>query len=66
LIEPRTLSLGGFDARGDRDDSRVSRPGEHDGAIRELLADSAIDHIDAHNAGHGCFSARIERYMEEA
>jgi hypothetical protein len=49
----RTLSLRGFDANGDLVASRVSRPGEHDGAIRDLLANPAIDHIDAHNAGHG-------------
>lgn len=57
----RTLSLRGFAASGDLVASRVSRPGEHDRSIRDLLADPNIDHIDAHNAGHGCFSARIER-----
>ena len=60
----RTLSLRGFSASGDLVASRVSPQGEHDRAIRELLADPQVDHIDAHNAGHGCFSARIERYME--
>ena len=62
----RTLSLRAFDASGDLVASRVSPPHEHDRAIRELLADPQADHIDAHNAGHGCFSARIERYMEAA
>lgn len=62
----RTLSLRGFAGDGDLIASRVAKPEEHDGAIRELLADPRIDHIDAHNAGHGCFSARIERYMEAA
>jgi hypothetical protein len=66
VFEKRTLSFRGFDARGDLVASRVSRPGEHDGSIRELLADPNIDHVDAHNAGHGCFSARIERYREAA
>jgi hypothetical protein len=66
VFASRTMSFRGFAANGDLVASRVSRPGEHDGAIRELLADPAIDHIDAHNAGHGCFSARIERYMEAA
>jgi hypothetical protein len=64
VFEKRTLSFRGFDARGDLVASRVSRAGEHDGSIRELLADPNIHHIDAHNAGHGCFSARIERYRE--
>ena len=62
----RTLSLRGFAANGDLIASRVARPEQHDRFIRELLADPQVDHIDAHNAGHGCFSARIERYMEAA
>lgn len=62
----RTLSLRGFGANGDLVASRVSRPGEHERSIGELLADPTIDHIDAHNAGHGCFSARIERYERTA
>jgi hypothetical protein len=62
----RTLSLRGFSADGDLVASRVAKPEEHDRAIRELLSDPLVDHIDAHNAGHGCFSARIERYMEAA
>jgi hypothetical protein len=62
----RTLSLRGFDASGDLVASRVSAPDGHDGAIRELLSDPRIDHIDAHNAGHGCFAARIERYRRAA
>lgn len=60
----RTLSLRAFDAAGDLVASRVARPEEHDRAIRDLLGEEQVDHIDAHNAGHGCFSARIERYME--
>lgn len=66
VFATRTLSLRAFDAAGDIIASRVSRPEEHDAAIRALLADPHVDHIDAHNAGHGCFSARIERYMEKA
>lgn len=62
----RTLSLRGFDASGDLVASRVSAPDGHDSAIRELLSDPRVDHIDAHNAGHGCFSARIERYRRAA
>lgn len=62
----RILSLRAFDLAGDLVASRVAGPDEHDRAIRGLLADPQVDHIDAHNAGHGCFSARIERYMEAA
>lgn len=66
VFDRRTLSLRAFDAHGDLVASRVAGPGEHDRAIRELLSDAQVDHIDAHNAGHGCFSARIERYREAA
>ena len=62
----RKLSLRAFAGNGDLIASRVASPEEHDDAITELLADPQVDHIDAHNAGHGCFSARIERYMEAA
>jgi hypothetical protein len=66
VFAARTLSLRAFDASGDLVGSRVSKPDEHEQAIADLLADPQVDHIDAHNAGHGCFSARIERYMEAA
>lgn len=66
VFAQRTLSLRGFDANGDLVASRVSAPDGHDRAIRELLSDPQVDHIDAHNAGHGCFSARIERYRRAA
>ncbi|HEY7807334.1 MAG TPA: DUF1203 domain-containing protein [Croceibacterium sp.] len=66
VFTQRTLSLRGFDASGDLVASRVSKPDEHEQAIADLLADPQVDHIDAHNAGHGCFSARIERYMGAA
>jgi hypothetical protein len=66
VFATRMLSLRGFDANGDIVASRVAKPEEHDNAIRELLSDPRIDHIDAHNAGHGCFSARIERYERAA
>jgi hypothetical protein len=64
VFAQRTLSLRAFDEGGNLIASRVSQPGAHERAIEDLLSDASIDHIDAHNAGHGCFSARIERYME--
>ena len=57
----RILSLRGFDAAGMITDARLVQPGEADGAIRAMLADRAIDHIDAHNATRGCFAGRVER-----
>ena len=42
-------------------DAVLAKPGEADAAIRLLLADPMVDHVDAHNAVRGCFAARIER-----
>ncbi len=60
-LERRILSLRGFDGDGMIRDAALVQPGEADGAVRAMLADPAIDHIDAHNATRGCFAARIER-----
>jgi hypothetical protein len=61
VFEKRVLSLRAFDTAGMMIDARLSQPGEADGAIREMLANPAVDHIDAHNAIRGCFAARIDR-----
>jgi len=57
----RTLSLRGFDREGALAAARLATPGEADATIRDLLSDPAIAYINAHNAAHGCFAARIER-----
>lgn len=60
-LERRILSLRAFDRGGMMVDARLAQPGEADMAVRELLENAAVDHIDAHNAMRGCFAARIER-----
>jgi len=62
VFEGRPLALRAFDAGGMLQTARLAGPGEADGAIRDLFADGAISYIDAHNAAHGCFAARIERH----
>ena len=57
----RILSLRAFDENGMMTDATLAQPGDADAAIRRLLEDQAVDHIDAHNATRGCFAARIER-----
>lgn len=57
----RPLALRAFDAEGMLRTARLAAPGEADIAIRDLFADAGISYIDAHNAAHGCFAARIER-----
>jgi hypothetical protein len=60
-LDRRILSLRAFDKAGMMSDAALAQPGEADAAIRRLLADPAVDHVDAHNALRGCFAARIER-----
>lgn len=57
----RILSLRAFDKNGMMTDATLAQPGEADAAIRRLLGDLAVDHIDAHNATRGCFAARVDR-----
>lgn len=61
VFEGRPLALRAFDAEGMLRTARLAGPGEADGAIRDLFADDGTHYIDAHNAAHGCFAARIER-----
>lgn len=65
VFEGRPLALRAFDAAGMLQTARLAGPGEADAAIRDLFADDAISYIDAHNAAHGCFAARIERDAAE-
>lgn len=61
VFAPRVLSLRGFDKAGMMADAMLTQPGEADAGIRKLFADPEIVMIHAHNAGRGCFSAKIER-----
>lgn len=58
----RPIALRGYNADGVLAAARLTLPGETDGGIRALFDDAAIAYIDAHNAAHGCFAARIERH----
>src|SRR4030095_6902298 len=60
-LERRILSLRAFDANGMMVDAALAQPGEADAAIRRLLANPAVTHVDAHNATRGCFAAKVER-----
>ncbi len=60
-LDRRLLSLRGFDRDGMMVTAALAEPGTADAAVRDMLADAAVDHIDAHNAIRGCFAARIAR-----
>ncbi len=61
VFEGRPLGLRGFDAAGMLQTAELALPGEADAKIRGLLDRVDIAYIDAHNAAHGCFVARVER-----
>ena len=61
VFEGRPLGLRAFDAGGMLKNAALALPGQADAKIRELFADDNIAYLPAHNAAHGCFSARIDR-----
>ncbi|HEU0310224.1 MAG TPA: DUF1203 domain-containing protein [Sphingomicrobium sp.] len=60
-LDRRILSLRAFDATGMMVDAALAQPGEADPVVRRMLANDAVDHVDAHTATRGCFMARAER-----
>ena len=58
----RPLALRGFAADGTLADARLVEGDAADDTIRAMFADAGIAYINAHNAAHGCFAARIERH----
>jgi len=55
------VSLRAFDAEDMLVDSEVAPGAELAPAIARLLARSDAAYLHAHNAGHGCYAARIDR-----
>ncbi len=62
VFEGRPLGLRGFDASGMLRDATLALPGQADQKIRTLFDNPEIAYIHAHNAAHGCFSAKVERH----
>jgi hypothetical protein len=61
VFEGRPLGLRAFDASGMLRDAALAMPGQADEKIRALFGNPDIAYIHAHNAAHGCFSAKVER-----
>ena len=57
----RPIALRGFDAQGMLRGASLALKGDADARIRELFDRPDIAYLHAHNAAHGCFSARIDR-----
>lgn len=61
LTVRKAISLRGFDAAGMIIDADVVPGPEVEPLILKLFENPAIGYIHAHNAGRGCFAARIDR-----
>jgi Protein of unknown function (DUF1203) len=64
VFEGRPIALRAFDREGMLRNAALALPGEADARIRALFEAQEIAYIHAHNAAHGCYSARIERTDE--
>jgi hypothetical protein len=61
VFEGRPMAFRAFDRDGMLRNAALALPGQSDAKIRELFAAQEIAYIHAHNAAHGCFSAKVER-----
>ena len=61
VFEGRPMAFRAFDADGMLRNAALALPGQADAKIRELFDSDEIAYIHAHNAAHGCFSAKVER-----
>jgi hypothetical protein len=57
----KAISLRAFDARDMMIDADVVAGAEVEAAVRKFLDDPKVAYLHAHNAGRGCFAARIDR-----
>lgn len=55
------ISLRAFDAGGMMTAAEIAPGAELAPVIERMLADPLVSYLHAHNAGRGCYAARIER-----
>jgi Protein of unknown function (DUF1203) len=65
VLRGRPIALRGYTANGDLHRAALALADDVDAQVCGLLEDPAVAYIDAHNAMHGCFAARIERHASE-
>lgn len=64
VMRGRPIALRGYDAQGNLATATLALEDNVDTLVRTLLDNPLVAYIDAHNAAHGCFAARIERHGE--
>ncbi len=57
----RPIAFRAFDADGMLRNAALALPGQAEEKIQMLLDNAEIAYLHAHNAAHGCFSAKVER-----
>lgn len=57
----RLLSVRGFDAHGFATTAEVLAGSEVEHRLGQLLSDGSTAFVHLHNAGAGCFAARVDR-----
>lgn len=60
-LTSRLLSVRAFDGDERMQDGRVVQGGELQATLDDLFADPGVVGVHVHNAGRGCFAARVER-----
>jgi hypothetical protein len=61
VLASRTLSVRAFDAAGQMVDALVVNGREAGQAFERLLAVPGAAYLQVHNAGRGCYAARVDR-----
>jgi hypothetical protein len=61
LLVRKCISLRAFDAAGMMVDAELGAGSELEPMIEKMLAQPSVAYIHAHNAGRGCYAARIDR-----
>ncbi|MEP2103432.1 MAG: DUF1203 domain-containing protein [Parasphingorhabdus sp.] len=62
VFQGRPLGMRAFGTDAMLKTAGLSMPGDADKTIRELFELDEVAYIDVHNAAHGCFVARVERF----
>ncbi|WP_417621884.1 DUF1203 domain-containing protein [Parasphingorhabdus sp.] len=62
VFQGRSLGMRAFGRDALLKTASLAAPGYADGAIRALFELDEVGYIDVHNAAHGCFVARVERF----
>ncbi|MEO9601321.1 DUF1203 domain-containing protein [Parasphingorhabdus sp.] len=62
VFHDRPLGMRAFGEDSRLKTASLSLPGDADQTIRQLFELDEVTYIDVHNAAHGCFVARVERF----